>query len=96
VLATIAQIAPLIGLLGTVLALIGMLGVMRGQGMAIHPYDFAQHIYAGLCSTALGLAVGILNYAGYNYLVRRLNSIIQDLERASWETLNMLTENKPS
>lgn len=92
VLATVAQIAPLLGLLGTVLALIGMMGVMRGQGMAIHPYDFARHIYGGLASTALGLAVAILNYAAYNYLVRRLDGIVHDMERAGVEAVNMLAE----
>jgi biopolymer transport protein ExbB len=92
VLATVAQIAPLIGLLGTVLAMIGMFGVMKGQGMAIHPYDFARHIYGGLCSTALGLAISIINYTGYNYLVRRLDGIVLDMEKASWEALNLVTE----
>jgi biopolymer transport protein ExbB len=92
VLATVAQIAPLIGLLGAVLSLIGIMGVMRGQGMAIHPYDFAQHIYGGLCSTALGLAVAILNFSAYNYLLRRVDAIIHDMERAADEALNMLWE----
>jgi biopolymer transport protein ExbB len=92
VLATVAQIAPLLGLLGTVLAMIGIMGVMRGQGMAIHPYEFARHIYGGLSSTALGLAVAILNYAAYNYLVRRLDAIVHDMERASVEAVNMLAE----
>jgi biopolymer transport protein ExbB len=91
ILATLAQIAPLLGLLGTVLAMIGIFGVMRGQGMAIHPYDFAQHIYGGLCSTALGLAVAILNYGAYNYLVRRVDAIVHDMERAAWEILNLLS-----
>lgn len=92
VLATVAQIAPLLGLLGAVLALMGMMGVMRGQGMAIHPYDFARHLYAGLSSTALGLAIAILNYAAYNYLVRRVDAIVHDMERAAGEVLHMLWE----
>jgi biopolymer transport protein ExbB/TolQ len=72
--------------------MIGIMGVMRGQGMAIHPSDFAQHLYGGLCSTALGLAVAIINYASYNYLVRRCDTIVLDMEKASLATLNMLTE----
>lgn len=93
VLATVAQISPLLGLLGTVLAMISMMGVMKGQGMAIHPYDFAQHLYGGLCATALGLAIAIVNYAGYNYLVRRVAAIVRDVERFSWEAINLLLEN---
>jgi biopolymer transport protein ExbB len=60
--------------------------------MAIHPYEFARHIYGGLSSTALGLAVAILNYAAYNYLVRRLDAIVHDMERAAVEVVNMLAE----
>ncbi|MEI7732380.1 MAG: MotA/TolQ/ExbB proton channel family protein [Verrucomicrobiota bacterium] len=93
ILATAAQIAPLLGLLGTVLAMLGMFGVMQRQGMAIHPYDFARHLYGGLCTTAMGLAVAIINYAAYNYLVRRVDSIVLDMEKAAAEVLNALTEN---
>lgn len=92
ILATVAQIAPLIGLLGTVLAMLGLFSVMRTQGMAIHPFDFAKDIYGGLCSTALGLVIAILNYAGYNYLVRRVDAIVLDMQKAAAEMLNVLGE----
>jgi len=90
-LATVAQIAPLLGLLGAVFALIGMVGVMREQAMAIHPAAFAEHIYGGLCSTALGLAIAIVNYAAYNFLVRRLDAVIHDMQMAITEVLGFLT-----
>lgn len=92
ILATIAQIAPLLGLLGAVLAMLGIFGVMRSQGMAIHPYDFARYLYGGLCATALGLAIAIVNYAGYNYLVRRVDALVLDMRKASTEVLNLLSE----
>ena len=92
ILATIAQIAPLLGLLGTVLAMLGMFNVMKGQGMAIHPYDFARYIYGGLCATGLGLGLAIICYAGYNYLVRRVDAIVLDMQKASAEVLGMLND----
>jgi biopolymer transport protein ExbB len=40
---------------------------------------------------AFGLALAIPCYIGYNYLVSRMNSILLDMEKASSEILNILT-----
>ena len=40
---------------------------------------------------AAGLAVAIPTYAGYNYLVNRVNSIVLDMEKASTEILNIVS-----
>jgi len=95
-LATVAQTAPVLGLLGTVLALINLFESVMYQGMAITPHDFAKGMYGGLCSTALGLAVAAFNYIAYNYLVGRVDILVQDMERTGTDALNMVTENKQS
>jgi biopolymer transport protein ExbB len=41
---------------------------------------------------AAGLAVAIPTYAGYNYLVSRVNSIVLDMEKASSEVINLVSE----
>ena len=40
--------------------------------------------------TAAGLAVAIPAYAGYNYLVGRVNAIVLDMEQASSEIVNIV------
>jgi len=92
VLATIAQIAPLLGLLGTVLGFIKLFAVLQHDGSFAHMPLFAQGIGEGLICTAAGLAVAIPAYVGYNYLVGRVNAIVLDMEKASSEILNVVSE----
>jgi biopolymer transport protein ExbB len=91
-LATIAQLAPLLGLLGTVLGFIKTFSHMQGQGLYAHVSDLSTGIWQALICTAAGLAVAIPAHAGYNYLVSRVNSIVLDMERASTEIVNIVTE----
>ena len=59
----------------------------------------ASHCWRKISATA-GLAVAIPAYAGYNYLVSRVNAIVLDMEKASTEMLNYLGDsvsgNKPT
>lgn len=91
-LATIAQLAPLLGLLGTVLGFINMFIALRAGGVHAHMEDLSGGIWQALISTAAGLAVAIPCYAAYNYLVSRVNSIVLDMEKAATEIVNMVTE----
>jgi biopolymer transport protein ExbB len=92
-LATIAQVAPLMGLLGTVLGFIGMVKVLAAKGMALtaNDVDLLNGVWEAMISMAFGLALAIPCYIGYNYLVSRMNSILLDMEKASSEILNILT-----
>ena len=91
-LATIAQIAPLLGLLGTVLGFIQTFMVMQKAGLYAHVGQLSTGIWQALVCAAAGLAVAIPTHAGYNYLVSRVNSIVLDMERAATEIVNIVTE----
>ena len=91
-LATIAQIAPLMGLLGTVMGFIKIFLKLQQEGPFATTNLLAGGIYESLISMAAGLAVAIPTYAGYNYLVSRVNSIVLDMEKASTEILNVVSE----
>jgi len=90
-LATIAQIAPLMGLLGTVMGFMSMFNELQQLGAFATPDRLAGGIWGALISMAGGLAVAIPTYAGYNYLVSRVNSIVLDMEKASTEILNIVS-----
>ena len=92
VLATLAQIAPLLGLLGTVLGFLQIFGALQLAGSQAHMEQMAGGIWKALISTAGGIAVAIPCYAGYNYLVGRVNSIVLDMEKAASEIVNIVTE----
>jgi biopolymer transport protein ExbB len=91
-LATIAQLAPLLGLLGTVLGFIKTFSYMQSQGLYAHLSDLSTGIWQALICTAAGLAVAIPAHAGYNYLVSRVNSIVLDMERTSTDIVNIVTD----
>src|SRR6266571_8530691 len=65
-LATIAQIAPLMGLLGTVLGFIQIFTELQQKSTLASMQDLSGGIWQALISTATGLAVAIPCYAAYN------------------------------
>src|ERR1017187_8984479 len=67
-LATIAQLAPLMGLFGTVLGMMQVFHRVEGDGHAAHIGELAGGIWTALIYSAAGLAVAIPVHAGYNYL----------------------------
>jgi biopolymer transport protein ExbB len=96
VLATIAQISPLMGFLGTVLGFIKIFMQLEKAGLYSNMALLSTGIWEGLICTAAGLAIAIPGYAGYNYLVSRVNSIVLDMEKVSTEILNMASEARNS
>jgi biopolymer transport protein ExbB len=95
VLATVAQIAPLMGLFGTCLGFIKLFGELERSGQFAAIGDLAGGIWQALLCTATGLAVAIFAYAGYNYLVGRVNSIVLDMEKSSTEIQNLVSDIAP-
>jgi len=94
-LATIAQLAPLLGLLGTILGFIRVFTQLQSDGLYAHvsgPNSLAAGIWEALICAATGIAVAIPVHAGYNYLVSRINKIVLDMERAAGEIVNIVTE----
>ena len=90
-LATLAQITPMMGLLGTVLGMMQVLLAVQEKSPLVHSGDLMGGLWQSLISTAASLAVAIPIYAGYNLLVGRVESIVLDMERASVEILAFLT-----
>ncbi len=85
ILATIAQLAPLMGLLGTVLGMVRALLVMNQKGPLVHFSDVSGWLMQALVTTALGLIVAIPAYGGYHFLVNKMEKIVLDMERAASE-----------
>jgi biopolymer transport protein ExbB len=90
-LATIAQLAPLLGLLGTILGFMKTFRLMQLAGLNAHVGQLSDGIWQAMICAAAGLAVAIAAHAAYNYLVSRVNSIVLDMERAATEIVNIVT-----
>lgn len=79
ILETIAGIAPLLGLLGTVLGMIDVFEVVSRQG-AGQAQSLSGGIAEALITTATGLSIGIPSLVGYNWLVGRAERLVLDME----------------
>jgi len=92
ILATIAQIAPLMGLLGTTLGMVKVFTTLQVENLFASREVLFNGIWQSLICTAAGLALAIPAYAAYNYLVTRVNNIVLEMERAATEIINTVTE----
>jgi biopolymer transport protein ExbB len=92
-LGTVANLAPLLGLLGTVTGNIRSFGVI-GMGIVGDPAALASGIAEALLTTAFGLIVAIPAIIFYNYLVTKVNNIITRLENRVNELVLLLEGTK--
>ena len=91
-LATLGFLTPLIGLLGTVTGMISAFITLQTNSGTATAGDLAGGVWEALLTAAAGLCVAIPTYAGYNFLVTRLNHFVRDMERASIEMVQVLGE----
>lgn len=94
-LSTIANISVLLGLLGTVTGMIRCFQAIQAKAALAYPFsplDLAGGIWEALLTTMAGLMVAIPAFVAHNYLANRVNNFILEMERASTELVNFLTE----
>lgn len=91
-LATIAAGAPMIGFLGTVIGMVQAFFSIAQSGNAAKIGDFAGGIYTALVTTVAGLIVGIIALFAYNYLVARVNKVMNQMEARTMEFMDLLNE----
>jgi biopolymer transport protein ExbB len=91
VLATVANVAPLLGFLGTVTGMINSFEALMEQGLS-NPGLVAGGIAQALITTAAGLTVAIPVQIAYNYFMSRINRFVRDIETATNMLLETFTE----
>lgn len=97
ILATIAHIAPLLGLLGTVSGMIKAFQVIQAKTLMmvpVNPGDLAAGIWESLLATLAGLLVAVPTYVAYNYLVNQVDSFVYDMERSATDLVNLLSSRR--
>lgn len=82
VLETVASIAPVLGLLGTVVGMIKVFSVISVQGVG-EASALSGGISEALITTAVGLSVGIPALIFYNYFASKAEELILDIEKIS-------------
>ena len=88
ILATIANVAPLMGFLGTVAGMILAFDSIAASG-DVEPATVAGGIKVALLTTAAGLTIAIPVNIGYNYFVAKVDRLIIDMEESTQKVLNL-------
>lgn len=91
-IAGISRIAPIMGLLGTVLGLLNVaLNIKQSDGAYENLTILSTGVYEALLTTGIGLVIAIITLLAHHFLNARVQSIIRDIEWAGHEIVQFLT-----
>jgi len=82
-------LAPMLGFMGTVIGMIQAFDKIQATG-EMSAGNVAGGIKVALLTTVFGLIVAIILQIGYNYLVAKIDSMVNDMENASIEMVDVL------
>jgi len=89
------SLAPMLGFMGTVIGMIGAFDAIQAAG-DISPSLVAGGIKIALLTTVAGLIVAIILQLFYNYLVSKIDSLVNAMEDASISLVDILVKHKLS
>lgn len=95
-LATISSGAPMIGFLGTVTGMIRAFYDMASAGSNADITLLSSGIYQALTTTVAGLIVGIIAMFAYNYLVGKLDKVVNEMEAKTLEFMDLISTDLPA
>ena len=93
--ATLANIATLMGLLGTIMGLIAAFTAVANAAPAEKAALLSQSISVAMNTTAFGLMAAIPLILLHSFLQTKTNEIVDSIEMAGVKFLNIITERKP-
>ena len=88
-LETIAGVAPLLGLMGTVIGMIKVFNVISQEGLG-QANVLSQGISEALITTVTGLAIGIPALIAYNFFTSRAEGLVMDIEKYTASLLHRI------
>ena len=86
-------LAPMLGFMGTVIGMIGAFDSIEAAN-DISPGLVAGGIKVALLTTVFGLIVAMILQIFYNYLIAKVDSIVNSMEDASISLIDLLVKNK--
>lgn len=92
VMATIAGASPMLGFLGTVTGMVKAFYTMANAGNNISISLLSGGIYEAMITTVGGLIVGIIAMFAYNYLVMRIDRVVNKMEASTMDFMDLLNE----
>lgn len=92
----IAKIAPIMGLMGTVLALLEIFAGIGRSGSYFTAAEFSAQIYNALVSTAAGLLLCLVSWVMYAFLLGKVRAIAHDIDWSANEMTLFLEKGSPA
>lgn len=92
ILDTTTTCSPLLGLLGTIVGMIGAFNAIAQQQHHGNNDAVLAGVGEALYATATGLIIAVVCFAAYNYFASRLRNITAETEQASTKLINVLIE----
>jgi biopolymer transport protein ExbB len=86
-------LAPMLGFMGTVIGMIGAFDSIQAAG-DISPTVVAGGIKVALLTTVFGLVVAIILQIFYNYIIAKVDGIVNEMEDASISLVDLLVKSK--
>ncbi len=90
VIKTIVNIAPLLGLLGTIAGMISAFQAASQKGLS-NPTEILGGVGEALVSTATGIVLAVIGFIAYNYFSNLSRKLVEDMEFYGAELVNYLT-----
>lgn len=94
-LAMLAKVAPLLGLMGTVLGFLSIFSAMGESASFVSVAELSTGIYNALISSAFGLFVAVVGWLAYSFLNSKLKALAQDIDWASNEIMLFIVRKMP-
>src|SRR5579871_3582579 len=92
VLDTTTTISPLMGLLGTIVGMVGTFNAIAAQQARGNSDAVLAGVGEALYATATGLTIAVICFIAYNYFSARLRTITSETEQAATKLINVLTD----
>lgn len=94
-IAAVAKVAPLLGLLGTVVAMLEGFYTMSEADSYATASSFSSLIAQALISTAAGLLIAVMAHLAYHFLHGRVRAVVHDMEWVGNELMEFLLKSLP-
>ncbi len=94
-IAAIAKVSPMVGLLGTIVALLNAFVLMQEKGPYANAATFSGDVAQALITTATGLAIAIMAYLAHHFLHGRVRALVHDMEWVGNDIIQFLNRDVP-
>ncbi len=94
-IAAIAKVSPLVGLLGTIVALLQAFFLMQESGPYADSATFSEQVTNALITSAAGLAISIMAYLAHHFLYGRVRALVHDMEWVGNDLIQFLQRDVP-